>query len=128
MGKSQLGVSLIEVMVSVFLLTLMIFQLEGIYFIVTKTKISHYNTHIARRALHSLIDAMNANPTLPPTTHLSTWNEQNKRLLPNGFGTIKEMQKQIDISIFWGSRTDATCDHERLGHSGCLPLKLRKEV
>jgi len=54
---------------------------------------------------------------------LVNWNQENKALLPSGFGTITGSFPKYSLTIYWG-KISQRCEKQKIGSSGCLIKKI----
>lgn len=111
-----LGFSLIEVLVSLFLLGLIVLGFAATEVHALHTQRAAYNFNVAIIELQGMIErvrVMRGRADL--TSLLASWNQQNQEVLLQGWGTIEGNE----ITIYWGKRV-GNCAHTTLGVSGCI--------
>jgi len=125
------GFSLIEAMISLFLVALMLFGLDAtqlyalkesdnLYFL--STALNQMNNGIER--LIGLAHSNNSNNSDDLAHQLAAWNMENQSVLPVGFGTITGQYPNYIITVYWGNHPPH-CQKQQIGSSGCLRKKLQ---
>lgn len=110
------GTSLIEVLISLFLISLLLLGLDAVQlFSLRQSKINYYYA-IALQQIQNLHEEL----TVTNRPDLDFWNLQNQQVLPQGRGELSAYA----ISIFWGNRDEKTCDKTKIRENGCLQLRL----
>ena len=113
------GFTLLEVLVSLFILALLLLGLDAVQMKALHSVKSAYYFSVATEQLNSMLERLQ-------TTHYQNnidslqllWNEQNKRVLPQGRGTISLAPPNVVLTIYWGKI--ANCDRDKIGQSGCV--------
>ncbi len=118
------GLSLMEVLVSLLLISLILFGLDAAaLYAMKETKIAWFYS-VAENQLNNAIErlvALKNNDGLEE--QLNNWNRENKIVLPLGAGTITGSFPNYNIAIFWG-KISHRCQKQKLGSSGCLSEKI----
>ncbi len=120
MHKYQ-GASLIEILVSLFLLSIMLFGLDALGLVVLHETKNAYYLAVAEQQMFNMIEQIHAAKNIDISSALIQWNKQNKQLLPQGIGEIKGPY----LSIYWGSFPDYSCSKNKIGESGCLQADIK---
>jgi prepilin-type N-terminal cleavage/methylation domain-containing protein len=124
-GRGDLnGFTLIEVLISLLLLSLMLlgFDAMGI-FGHSETRSAYYYTQAVNQifCLEERLRALNVHDGLE--NQIEIWNKENQTVLPNALGSVTGIYPTYTITLFWGeSQTD--CPHVRVGQSGCVSEKI----
>lgn len=114
------GFTLLEVLVSLLLLT---FAFLGIDAVFTKALQQERALRYSQQA-YLLADNMNRYLSAHPNDHVNDdaiWHQQVAASLPQGRGEIDESQREIQIA--WGDAV-LPCLQPQLGISGCIKLAL----
>lgn len=111
------GFSLIEVLISLLLVSLILLGLDGAQFYALKQAKTAYFLNVATQQLQNLTERLAASQT--PEQPLALWNNENRQLLPSGFGTVNGESPNYTITIYWG-RKKSQCASQQIGESGCL--------
>lgn len=109
--SQQAGSSLIEIVISIFLLSFMVLGLETMQ--LTALRIAKENYFFAL-GMQQILNGIALN-----LDELNTWKEKNQTLLPNGLG--EKLDHKITIS--WGG-VSLLCPKNKIGLSGCLSLSI----
>lgn len=120
--KSHHGTSLIEVLISLLLLSTMLLGLDAMQVNIFKHVKAQFYYSIAMQQLDNLINRLQALPSAKQSEVISNWNADNAAVLPQGRG---EMAGTV-ITIYWGKPQDASCQHNQIGQSGCLRFNNKK--
>jgi Tfp pilus assembly protein PilV len=110
------GFTLLEVLISSFLLTLMLLGLDAMqWHALRKTKQAHHYFIAAHQVTQMLrISASSRH------AYQYEWNNQNKSLLPNGNGLIDAEH----IVVTWGEQDGVDCKQTQIGVAGCVSAKI----
>jgi prepilin-type N-terminal cleavage/methylation domain-containing protein len=111
------GFTFIEVLISLLLLSLLLFALDASELTVMREARQTYYFSIAANQIENLADQLTSEN---PSTILTQWNNQNATLLPSGRGTCTGQFPHYQISIYWGDPSLQTCNNQSTGNSGCL--------
>ena len=112
MDSLQQGFTLMEVVVSLFLLFVIFVGYEKIQLVMTEETIQYYYDSIALQQLKNLSAyfASYVDHPIPPfniaTFHnfLNRWNQDNKLLLPHGHSTVTVAYPHYQATLVWGLR------------------------
>jgi prepilin-type N-terminal cleavage/methylation domain-containing protein len=114
------GFSLIEVLVSLFLLSLIVLGFAATEIHALHTQRAAYNFNIAINQLQEMIECLRVLHGKKEITSLvASWNQQNQQVLPQGWGAVEGNDSVYIITIYWGKRVE-NCLHNTLGVSGCI--------
>lgn len=116
------GTSLIEILISLFLLSLLLFGWDTIQISALQIMQGAYHFHIAQQQLLNIAETIKSNNGIDANT-INVWHQQNKQLLPHAQGKISGHYPSFNIEVKWGN--NPTCEfHNPLGKSGCLQLAI----
>jgi|GEM_PF-3611090 len=116
LSKQVSGLTFIEVLVSLFLLSVMILSLAAVQLTALREAKMNYWYSVAAQQiinLHEITTAMHASDE----TAIVRWSEQTALLLPRGQAKKISAKK---ILIHWGNRSEPSCTNNVIGSSGCL--------
>ncbi len=114
------GFTLIEVLISLMLLSLMLLGFDAMEIHSLRTLRASYYFHVATQQLTVMaerLQALGAHAGLEEQKIL--WNRQNQQLLPEGIGTVTGSYPLYVITVYWG-KIKNKCDQISLGQSGCV--------
>lgn len=117
-----LGFTLLEVLVTLFILSLLLLALNAMQLTALRNTTSAYYFSVATEQLQSMAERLEATHGNPSSLQLLKWNEQNKTILPEGVGMIREMAPDTALILSWGKINANECDRTIVGQSGCLQL------
>jgi prepilin-type N-terminal cleavage/methylation domain-containing protein len=119
------GFSLIEVLMSLLLISLILFGLDaGQIYTMNEVKILYF-FNIAENQINNAIERLNALKMYDGVyEQLTIWNAENQTALPSGFGTISGVFPDYIVTIYWGN-IPHHCEKEQIGPSGCLIKKIQ---
>lgn len=116
------GATLIEILVSLVLLSLMLLGLDAMQLTALReAKVSLYYAE-ASQQLHLMQEKLTALHLSDPADAINRWNQQNAAVLPHGRGVA---QNGV-ISVFWGDMNLDRCEHNKIGLSGCVTTALNQ--
>ncbi len=118
------GFSLIEALISLFLIALLLFGLDAAQLYSLKEARNAYFASVALNQINNGIErliALNTHEGLDE--QIAVWNTENQNVLPAGFGTITGQYPNYIITVYWGSH-DHHCQKQQLGASGCLRKRM----
>lgn len=121
MVKKFYGYTLLEVLVSLFLLSLLMLGLNSIQAVSLRNAHSASYSAIAAMQLQSMAERLKLLNDNEITEQVTYWNNQNKSMLPQGRGTVSGHFPSYHVVIYWGQTTQQ-CNELSQGLSGCLSL------
>ena len=119
------GFTLLEVLISLFLLSLLLLGLDAMQLTALHQAKSAYYFSVASEQLHSMRERLQVIKGENVEVWQQAWNEQNRVLLPHGVGKIQGTAPEFVLSIFWGNKTSDVCDRNKIGQSGCLTSAIK---
>jgi len=123
--KNQLGLSLIEVLISLLLLSLALLGLDAMNVMALRANRAAYFLGVATNQLQVMTDRLRVfKDTVSLDQQLLYWNVQNQQVLPEGYGTIRGHHPVYTLTIYWGNMPKDDCPKPQLGQSGCLQEKM----
>jgi Tfp pilus assembly protein PilV len=115
------GFTLLEILISFFILAMILFCFEAMQiYALRKTRNAFYLT-IAIAQMNTMLErlsVLNAD-TQGLAAEITTWNEQNRQVLPQGNGKVLGSFPHYQVQIYWGEK-GAPCQQLRLGKSNCI--------
>lgn len=119
MHKHTTGLSLIELLISLMLMAVLLLGIDAMQIAALQHSMTNYHFAVAKQQ----IDVMHERRILyRNNAYLLKWNEQNQKVLPQGYGIVKSNPK-AEIAIFWGNKNEQNCQTNQVGAEGCLHLK-----
>lgn len=115
------GYTLIEILVSLLLLSILMLGLNTIQAVSLRSARAADYVGIAEMQLYSMAERLTLLTDSAVNDQISLWNEQNSRELPNGHGVVSGHFPAYHVAIYWGKATQP-CDQLLQGLSGCLTL------
>lgn len=122
-AKNQLkcnGISLIEVMISLFIFSILMFGMESVTFKSLQQAKSTYYFNVATQQINNMIERLRVIKAGNWEIAQENWNKENQNILPQGRGMIEGQYPNYVISIFWGQMNSSPCLQKKIGLSGCL--------
>ena len=113
-GISRVGSSLVEVLISLFLLSLITVTCGGLYLVALREARSHYYFSVGLQQIKNMHALLSVASTMDLVSAVERWNRQNIAVLPQGRGSVRGQYPHYTVSIYWG-------DEEK------LPIKRLKE-
>lgn len=120
--KNTQGTSLLEVLVSLFLISLFLLGLDAVQIKALDANIAAYYATVAEQQLINMRERMKVEKNLHQ--QIIIWNKENVDLLPHGKGCVIATCPVGIISIAWGEKSFAECRQDKIGKSGCLTIKV----
>lgn len=121
------GFSLIEVLVSLLLISLILFGLDATeLYALKEAKIAWFYSVAANQISNARerLAALKSDEGIE--NELAEWNLENQIVLPLGSGNITGSFPNYRIIIHWGNHSES-CNKQQLGSSGCLVEKISLE-
>lgn len=115
------GYTLIEVLISLMLLSLALLALDASQITSLNHNRAAYFSAVAENQLQNMSEQLKAslpNPSLPEV--LANWNSQNATVLPKGIGSITGNFPSYTLTIAWGNENPDHCKKSNSGQSGCI--------
>lgn len=123
--KSIIGFTLIEVLVSLMLLSLILFALEAMEIVSICENQASYFLSLATVRLQSMTEKLRIiKHESVLALQMAKWNEENQQVLPNGHGVIQGTYPDYTVIIYWGEKV-SSCEYIQLGQSGCLKVDVK---
>lgn len=105
------GITLPETLISLTLLSIMLLGLNAIQLTTLQQSKAVFYSRIALQQAQNMQRHLN----------ITTWNQQNRDVLPQGIGEVTENQ----IKIAWGGESPSTCHINTIGLKGCIIVPTR---
>lgn len=123
MKAINLGVSLLEVLISLFILSFILLGLDAMEITALRDcRVAYYFTIATQQIqnIHERLYALKDKQSF--SEQIDVWNKQNQELLPNGRGEVTGKYPAFTATIFWGQIN--SCHQISIGQSGCLQEKI----
>ena len=99
------GFTLIEVLISLFLLSFMLLGLNTLFLSGMRQTYADYYFSIASHQLIGMIERLHAlRDAEGIEEQINHWNAQNKQLLPQGVGVVSGIFPSYTVTIYWGKK------------------------
>lgn len=122
---TQSGVSLIEILISLFIISIMLFGLDAMQLIALREVKAAYYVTVATEQITSMRERLIVARNKNITRQIVIWNKQNNEILPHGRGAVTGEYPYYEISIYWGNYLKQACSKNTVGQSGCLHSSLK---
>ncbi|SRR5579883_1256468 len=122
--RSHIGSSLIEILVSLLILSLMLLGFDAMQLAALQKAKAAYYFSVATQQLEVMSERLRALGEGNTEDLLQAWNQQNQTVLPQGRGTLSGGYPDFTLAIFWGAVTESQCTKNTIGQSGCLFRKI----
>lgn len=119
--KNQFGFTLLEILMSIFLLTAMLFGVNKAFIYMNRESKATYYLHVAREQLNNLASYYVSNHEISGI-YEDDVRDYLAETLPNGRLELSRGTVDVDIAVLWGNRID--CEENHIGVNGCI----REEV
>lgn len=95
---NQIGISLLEVLVSLFLISLILLGFDAVQITLLKQMKNSFYYAVADLQINNWLERHNAEGE---SYGIAEWNKENKLLLPNGIGNVLCERDYCEIKIAW---------------------------
>lgn len=116
----MLGFTLLEVVISLLIIAIMLLGFDAMQLHALRERKAAYYAQVATQQLNNMIARMQLNKNADFSQQLEIWNQQNKKILPKGEGSVNGVYPHYVIKIFWGNGNHNDCENNTVGLSGCL--------
>lgn len=114
------GFTLLEVCISLFLISLILFGFDSMQLMSLKQIEAKEYLHIAIHQISNMSERLSLLKTQEELDlQIQAWNKENQVVLPHGIGTVEGAFPIYTIRIFWGKKSDH-CEKMKVGESGCF--------
>lgn len=117
-----LGFTMLEVLISLVILTFMLFGFEAMQVYALRQTRAAYDFSVATNQLYAMVErltVLQANQAI--ATEIDRWNQENRVVLPSGIGYVSGVYPHYHLSIVWGDY-QGNCQSMHLGQQGCLMM------
>lgn len=115
------GFTLLEVLISLFLLSLILLGTSAMQFVAQREARSAFYLAVAMEQISSMQSWLLVAKNDLLVEQIDKWNRQNRQVLPNGYGTVFGDYPHYQINLFWGKQ-EKECNKSKVGLSGCLQI------
>lgn len=123
MTRTQSGVSLIEILISIILLSILLLGVDAMQITTLQRAKTNYYFAVATQQLNILTEQLKLEKH-DVSVLLSAWNKQNQIVLPQGRGTIQGDFPHYELTIFWGNKNASECKTNKIAQIRCLRILL----
>ncbi|MFZ2314289.1 MAG: prepilin-type N-terminal cleavage/methylation domain-containing protein [Gammaproteobacteria bacterium] len=109
----QRGVSLIEVLISLFILSFLLLSLDAVQLLSFKNTQAVYSFNIALQRVDILLTHQDRD------SYLAEWQEENKEYLPQAESLVLSDK----VILIWGGMQGG-CEHSVMEKAGCLNVSI----
>lgn len=114
------GFSLIEVLISLLLISFILLGLDAIQIYSLKQARIAYYFSIASHQINNMTERLiTLQHHADLTEQIALWNRENSAVLPNSLGTVSGAFPHYIITLNWGNGSQH-CERNRIGETGCL--------
>ncbi|EKD70176.1 MAG: hypothetical protein ACD_46C00611G0001 [uncultured bacterium] len=121
--KKITGTSLLEVLLALFLLSMLLLNFDATQMMGIKKAKANYYWQVAMHQIQSLMNVLQLYKNDSATQQIIEWNRQNQIMLPQGKGEVVGEYPNQAIQIFWGE-IKSTCEKNKIGMSGCIKIEM----
>lgn len=123
------GLSFIEIVVSIVLLSLLVLGTSAVQYVALRDTKTAYYVSVAHTQLNNMAERIKLGLKNDIDAELTSWNDQNQTMLPQGKGTISRDGSIYVLSLFWGNQQNVDeCYQNQIGPSGCLRLVIHSAI
>jgi Tfp pilus assembly protein PilV len=119
MYYSLLGFSLIEVLISLLLLSFILLGFDATEMYSVRAIRAAYYFDVATNQLNNMYERLRMlGADDDVSSQIIMWNKENQIVLPQGRGQVLGHFPDYTIIVYWGNIP--MCTHNQLGNSGCI--------
>lgn len=111
------GFTLLEVLVSLILLSIMLLGLDAMNIASQRLAKSIWYGHLATLQIENMHEMLRAGEGKLSEQQFQEWEAQNSALLPRGRGMVTGLSS---VSVFWGDKNQISCEKNIIAPVGCL--------
>lgn len=119
------GVSLFEVLISLFLLSIALLGMDAVHLSTLSRARSALAYSIAVRQTEQAANRIEAARGYGSDIIIAAWNQQNKIVLPDGKGVINPAYPLMRTAVFWGGSSPENCQHNKMEAQGCVIKEMK---
>lgn len=114
------GYSLIEILVSLSILSFMLLSYDAMQFrALYEASVAHREA-IALNQLTTMEQIIQSAAPNRYSREFTLWNKDNQAQLPHGEGRVLSYASKHVIELWWGDHPEKACRENQIGMSGCL--------
>jgi hypothetical protein len=121
-NKSLQGMSLIEILVSLFLLSLIQLGAVEMQCLALREDYDAWIFMIATVQLNNITERLHTDFLLD--NQIKQWNQENEKVLPQGIGKVTGDYPEYTVTLYWGNPRLPYCKENQLATIGCLQEKI----
>lgn len=121
--QKSLGFTLLEVLISLFLLSLALIGINSVQLSAIHQTRDAYHTQQALTFAQNMSTYLRAHHG-EGGDYQAGWVAEVQSRLPQGRAIINGSYPHYQISVLWGDRPPQICDKSKSGTSGCIVVKL----
>ncbi|MBA3660670.1 MAG: prepilin-type N-terminal cleavage/methylation domain-containing protein [Gammaproteobacteria bacterium] len=118
------GLTLVEVLVSLILLTFIFIGTDVMQLISLRIAKHSFFIFVARQELMSIVDQAQI-CKLACSKSIQHWQNEVKLALPHGEGEVKGVYPNYIFTVKWGNPTESICKINHQKAQGCLQVSLK---
>lgn len=119
----NLGVSLIEMLISLLILSMLLLGFDAMQIAALKATQAEYYFAIAAAQQRAMVERLKMLKNIPYDAQFKIWNRQNQLLLPQAIGVIYGNYPNFTLAISWGGKK--RCNKNQLGKRGCIKTSIK---
>jgi prepilin-type N-terminal cleavage/methylation domain-containing protein len=119
MSRKQ-GFSLIEVLVSLMLLSFALLGLDAMEVMSLRGNRDAYFFAVAENQLQIMAEKLRVMHSYDVAQQVADWNSLNADVLPQGEGVVRGDFPLYQLQVWWGAEGEKLCEKNQRGQSGCL--------
>lgn len=116
-----LGLTLFEVLVSLFIFSLLLLGLDVMELSALHLGRQAYFTDLAGQQLRNMeerLRMLGESEGLNPL--IAAWERENKHILPQGAGLVSGNYPDYTITVYWGGQRELVCKKSPGEYAGCI--------
>lgn len=119
--KCYLGMHLVDVLISLFLLSLILIGIDAMLIQTSKETKSLYYLQVGMQQLLQMHEQLLLHES--DSERVNQWNQQNQLLLPNAHGEIKQQNRITELQLVWQSGMKQQCKSNNVDMQ-CLAIEV----
>jgi prepilin-type N-terminal cleavage/methylation domain-containing protein len=115
------GFTLLEVLVSLLLLSIMLLGLDVLEVYVLHKNLNTYYANMALQQLHNLEQRLKmVGAQAGVEEQLALWEAENQAVLPLGRAVVSGSYPGYTVTLFWGEKESFVCEQKMWERAGCI--------
>jgi prepilin-type N-terminal cleavage/methylation domain-containing protein len=116
----QYGFSFIEILISLSIISFLIFSMDFIQVNSLRAQVATYYYAMATLAAKEIMEKLTFPALQNKNEIIHQWQASVSEILPKGRAYLTQQSEMTNISITWGEETEKKCEQTKIEMNGCL--------